>query len=192
MIETNRFLENLQQVLSIVDSPRKFEILEDITNALNPATPTHEINLQDVQRVYFIAGELPERLQRGFHDELEPLVNQVVSELKARGHRRDTLTYQEHQILGSTQKEKYAQDPYKPIGIIKRDLTIIEAQRARRLAVKTGALAHYFNKEMSFIAVSLEPLDSQGNTVRDPVLLDRDLLVIPTTYAKDFPFRRKN
>ena len=70
-------------------------------------------------------------------------------------------------------------------------MSVEEANRARELARRQTALGVYFvNVNDDFVQVSLEPLDVEGNTVRDPQLLDDDLNVLPTIYSDDFPYRR--
>ena len=106
------------------------------------------------------------------------------------GYRVDYHTWQEHRLIGSTVSKNFAEEPHKPLGILRGNLTIEEAQTARRLATFSSAIGRYFYLD-GFVAISLEQLNVDGNTVRDPQVLDDKLNPIATNYSDDFPARRK-
>ena len=68
-----------------------------------------------------------------------------------------------------------------------------DIQEARK---RIGLRAHgyYFGLGADLVGISVEPVDSEGRTIRDPVPLREDGEPINTSeynYAGNFPFRRK-
>jgi len=137
------------------------------------------------------------------------LLDSFVAILEARGYREgpDIRSFQEHRLMGSTLTVKYAEQPYKPIGILDGKLNLKEVQRARELVVMQSAHGIYYGLEPSrIVKISLEPLDDDGNAIRDPRLLDiakldaalatlpfvqaLDAATIIAQRSADFPFRR--
>ncbi|MBI4163461.1 MAG: hypothetical protein HY512_01245 [Candidatus Aenigmarchaeota archaeon] len=113
-------------------------------------------------------------------------------------------TPQEHGLGGTP---PYDIDPYIPIGVQGErrgiiqpgTLSIEEAGKSRALQVRTTARSDYFINPPSncfadwvpnIVYVTLEPLDKNGRTVRDPRLIDSELNIVETQYADNFPFRR--
>jgi stage V sporulation protein SpoVS len=112
------------------------------------------------------------------------------------------LTYQEHTLVGSTQNRSHASDPYKVIGVIEGNLTVDEAQEIRSEGKTMGGLAVYFlNVGRTFVNMTLESLDEEGRTIRDPRIvsilikekgeyIDKEVNPDETKYSPNFPFRR--
>lgn len=179
-------LNEFKEILKNVQDSRVGESLDYVEKCLNLNTPSHEISIIElVAETYRLIRSIEEKNK----DKFESLVEKVENILIERGYRTDTNTYQEHQLMGSTVWKGYAEEPHKPIGVIKGDLTLEEAVKARELERMQGALGHYFCRD-GFVTISLETLNEQGNTIRDPQLLDINLNPIQTSYSSDFPFRR--
>lgn len=102
-------------------------------------------------------------------------------------------TYQEHMLMGSTvNEERYKKEPYKPLYIVDGTKTIEQVRESRKLMKVCNALGDFFCKEGHFVTMKLENIDEEGNTIRDPRLVDRQTdELIPTEYSDDFPCRRK-
>ena len=182
----NPLLQEYQTILGKVSDKRVKETLDYIANCLDPDAPSHTISKMELlSRTLALWHNLdPNDRQR-----YEELGDQVDKILEERGYRENIHTYQEHQIIGSTEWIKYAEEPYKPIGIIKGELTVNETNKARQLAKRQSAFGSYFNLD-DLVQVSLEPLDENGNTIRDPIVLNERLEPLPTQYAANFPFKR--
>ncbi len=103
-----------------------------------------------------------------------------------------TFTYyytpQEHFSMGSTGYEAF--EPYIPVGIQRGELDLEEAVHVRRVLgfYRIQMTGKYFGLDVlkGPYRISLEPLDENGNTVRDPMPLDTD----DFHYSADFPNRR--
>lgn len=117
------------------------------------------------------------------------------------------LSTQEMCLIGQgLQKEhkeynKYYKQPYKLGRIIQGKLTVEEARKKRATRTHSLAFAKYFGLEVHpnsenpkgryFVNISLEPIDKNGNTIRDPKPLDKSLKLISNYQkSKDFPFKR--
>lgn len=106
------------------------------------------------------------------------------------------MTGQEHSLMGSSGQAN-SQEPWKPRILLERqgaDIDLLNAQRERQGSFPT-LLAQYFGLKVyrdTFVQVSLEPLDKNGNTIRDPVPLDEKGQALQI-YVKssDFPFMRE-
>ncbi len=99
-----------------------------------------------------------------------------------------TYTPQEHLSMGSTGCEDM--EPYKPLGVQEKEMTIEEADYIRRVLgfYRIQMTGKYFglNVLKGPYRISLEPLDENGNTVRDPRPIDTD----DFRYSDDFPNKR--
>ncbi len=163
---------------------------------LNPETPPHQV---DFSRLSNSIGYLCPDFGKAI--EVETKITALLGE---RGLLNTGLieTPQEHGLGGTPPHDK---DPYIPIGfqghhaIKPRTISLSEASRARALQVRITARADYFVDPPSncfvdwvpnVVYVTLEPLDEQGRTVRDPRLIDQNLNVVETRYSDNFPFRR--
>lgn len=151
---------------------------EKLSLYLQDDTPSHLISLRRFRNLqHFIS--VP-----------DDLVLKVITNLKSKGYRDNIYTYQEHQIFGSTMNE-YSDEPYIPIGFLAGELSLSEIAKARSLEKIFEATGYYFNNCALFVTASLEPLDSIGRTIRDPILLNDSLYPISFEYSKNFPCRRE-
>jgi len=150
---------------------------------LDDCTPTHLLSMNKWNNLLRIIDVPP-----GKEEEFSLLEDAVKEILHHRGYRENIYTYQEHQLFGSTVSE-YSSRPYVPIGVICGEMTVEEVSYARSLEKIFLASGYYFGGEL-LVNVSLEPLDKEGNTIRDPVLLDDSLAPVHTVYAENFPCRR--
>ena len=183
---TNPILQEYQTILGKVSGKRAKEVLDYIANCLNPDAPSHLISRGGLLTTTLA---LWREIDPNDSQRYEELGKQVDKILEERGYRDNIYTWQEHKIIGSTVWIKYSEEPHKPIGIIMGEFTVEEANRARQLAKRQSAFGQYFGLD-DLIKVSLEPLDENGNTVRDPRVLDDKLEPVPTQYSPDFPFKR--
>ncbi len=141
------------------------------------------------------------------------LIDSLLAILTARGYRTDTMTYQEHRLVGSTEWIGYSEHPHTPLGILKGALSVEEAQKARELEMMQSAFDHFYlghgKGRLGMLKVCREPLDGNGVTIRDPRVLDKklldrmlrggrlpvgviiDLCTIPAAKSDDYPFRRE-
>ena len=191
-------LAELSEILDNLDTEEDTRIAMEpydyVVKCFDPDTPSHEIFLGKVYRITHRGG-LSHLIKREDQNRYEKLVEQVEQILIQRGYRYTDyyLTSQEHRILDPSAPHVCEDEPYKPVGITKGELTVEEAKRARELARYSTALEHYFcmEKDGRVVKFSLEPLDENGNTIRDPQVLDDMLNPVPTQYSDDFPFRRE-
>ncbi|MCX6769504.1 MAG: hypothetical protein NT051_02370 [Candidatus Micrarchaeota archaeon] len=143
-----------------------------IDRIFDKKTPYFELSVVELFRV---AGKVS--IFNDKWSEIEKMINAV---LFNRGYREsaDFTTIQEHRLAGGTPPGNNfeAENKYVPVGVLNGKLTINEAQRARELAaVMRICRVAYADNPLESIA-SLEPLDGNGMTMRDPRLLDRKIL----------------
>src|SRR3989344_324979 len=151
------------------DAKASFEF---VAACLDPNTPSHLLSLHQIAREtfkYFHQVEPQDQAR------LEEIADQVDRVLRERGYREDILTYQEHTLLGSTVWIKYAEQPHTPIGIVTGKLSVDEANKARQLSKIHSAFGHFFGASENLVPISLELLDANGITMRDPQLLNKNL-----------------
>ena len=183
-----------------------FERLKDATNKpdevaelcekyLSDATPTYKLSIFDATLdPYQLISSLKDR-EKGL-----PIIKQLAGGLTAmlqeRGYRNNIETHQEHLLFGSsgsglnpTAKEF----PYAVGAILNREISVEEARRARELERFKGANGSYWGREELFLydaSMLLPPIDDSGNTVRDPVLVDKDGNVIADKLVDGAPYKR--
>ncbi len=172
-------------------------LLENLEKTFNPKTLSHERDFRhfDMYFVGFINGHCSVRDED--KDRFWELRNETAKFLEGLGYRHslDRLTYQEASFASPPKDE--VDNPYTPIGVLSGAITIEEALKARELSVFTYAHSAYFEGlekaiGLSYVRISLEPLDKDGRSVRDPQLLDEDLKPVTTfEKAKIFPFPRE-
>lgn len=180
-------IEELEEIIS--QFPNLGRYLNSIQGHVDPTTPSHEISLGSLMQlaISVFNSEIPMH-----QDILKPILKKVERDLIDRGYRNGTKTPQEHKLNGSSGYSPYQDDPYKPIGIITKLLTVEEARKARTLEKRFGAMGSYFCLPSETVNASMELLDSHGNTICDPLVLNKDLVAVETNYSMDFPFRREN
>ena len=165
------------------DAKASFEF---VAACLDPNTPSHLLSLHQIAREtfkYFHQVEPQDQAR------LEEIADQVDRVLRERGYREDILTYQEHTLLGSTVWIKYAEQPHTPIGIVTGKLSVDEANKARQLSKIHSAFGHFFGASENLVPISLELLDANGITMRDPQLLNKNLEYVTAKQSNDFPFK---
>ncbi len=111
------------------------------------------------------------------------------------------LTSQEH-LLGASSGagidcQVNRRDPYKPLGLLYGKYTLEEVRRAREDRKAIGAFIWNFEipglpETATGVTVTLEPLDENGNTIRDPQPLDENGVPIKDYRKTDyFPCKRE-
>jgi hypothetical protein len=194
MGDQTRVFEELSEMLSGLEISGPYhdrfrEALDYLSMCSDPNTPSHKISPIGLEAVLSFSWPLiPEDKQGAY----EALLNQAQQVLRDRGYRSDIFTFQERCLLDLQPGGERAKDPYKPLGVSDGKLSVEETKRARELAKCGSAQGRYFvlDPEEVGVRISLEPLDEDGNTVRDPQLLDDNLNPIPTEYSPDFPYLR--
>jgi hypothetical protein len=88
--------------------------------------------------------------------------------LRLRGY-RDAYTRQEHSYIGSTVLIK---DPYVVTTIAKGKISLEEARRSRALEIVLFTNGELFGMHCSWVPISLEEIDGDGRTMRNPRVLD--------------------
>jgi hypothetical protein len=166
------------------------------------STPNHELNLTNffISESLIVKALLSYDFSQRIIDEMKYIMKKYRTALHEMGYRTDIQTVQEHKLMGS--KCRYDSNPYIPIGVMKGDLTIEEAIKARRLVKYQFAIKENYIipqdissnlvVDDSCVRVRLEDLAEDGTTVFDPRLCNSDFEIIPTEYNSHFPFRRIN
>ena len=185
----NQLLDEFKEILTQVSGYRLGDIpraLTYVSKIFNPDTPTHELSrIKTVTQVMKFYHSLPPTEQQ----KLDSIQEQLLAILHERGYRDNILTYQEHQLIGSTVWIGYSGNPFKPIGLVEGELTIPEANTARLLEKCTAAEGEFFDIPQETVRISLEQLDPEGNIIRNPRLLDDMLNPLPETrYNPEFPY----
>ena len=111
----------------------------------------------------------------------------------------ELLTKQEHNLFGSTM-DKYIDNPYIPIAILKGDMSAEECDSKRRLEGKLSKIAGcYWGQKYLNCTMSLEPLNlnrksrNYSETMQSPALIK---LAVPyektPDFSSKFPHAREN
>lgn len=185
-IDGAKITDELFRGIKLVSGGRAFPAAENlIKSVMSEETPTFELSSGTSLKECSIgfgnlAAVLPKDKQAIWAD-VDDLLGQIVNE---RGYRSDPhiSTWQEHQLGGSTVWRGYSEQPYKPLGITHLEmdskqfeqLGIEETKVARELGVFTGVHFSYYGlpDDGTRLHVFFEPLDSGGNTIRDPRAID--------------------
>ena len=164
-----------------------FQTAENLVKqVMSEETPTFELSDSTSLSGYSIQfGDLASLLPKDRQNIWMGMEAEMAQVLSERGYRSDSdiSAWQEHQLAGSTVSISYSEQPYKPLGIMDSEmgrrgehklLTIGEANIARELSVFTGIHSEYYGipDNGGRLHVFFEPLDSYGNTVRDPRAID--------------------
>ena len=190
-IEGVRVTEELFMGLKQGINTAAFQSAENLVkDILGEETPTFELSSGTSLKHHAVvfqslAAALPNDRQ-GAWVEINMEMEHALSE---RGYRSDSdiCTWQEHQLAGSTVSISYSEQTYKPLGRIDSEmgrrrehklLEIGEAKVARELSGFTGVHFGYYGlpDDGRRLHVFFEPLDSNGNTVRDPRAIDTSRL----------------
>ena len=155
-------------------------------------TPSHLI---DLMKLGELTGRCYRFVQSGDIDTYDDLIDQVAESLRQLGYRpvNGIFSSQEHALVGSSSVDP--QNPYKPWTLLSGELTLEEVRKARELSRIMSVLPLYYRipkaKGGNFpINVTLEQLDENGNTIRDPQPVDESLNPITHEKSENFPFRR--
>jgi hypothetical protein len=211
-------LREMRRLAATIPGDRNGEAFKGIKllveKIFDPKRPSYELGFGDLthaccnQRIF---GGIPKTEQKAYFG----LIDRIRMAMIGFGYREDIATYQEHLACGSTKcgehMKLYENKPYTPLGILNGELTIEETRRARILEVRRGAMCCRYSMKGAMIHVAYEPLDNQGNTIRDPRVFDMGKLpaayadfkagrisferllvmcTLPAPTAPDFPFRR--
>lgn len=102
---------------------------------------------------------------------------------------------QEYALIQSARGEEGispTNEPYKIMALTSgASLENVQLARSR---IRPKALGCYFELGADFVRISVEPIDGEGNTVRDPVPLREDETPMNPReykYSANFPFRRR-
>jgi len=90
------------------------------------------------------------------------------------GRKDDVLTPMEIMLLGRKVDEQYKTNPYTPIGIQRRRLSVEEVSTVRAEEKFFELETDLFTGYKYPIALSLEPLNAKGETERGPLVLDHN------------------
>ncbi len=141
-------------------------------------------------------GEVGGILQTSGIDESNPVYAEVIDAAKEAGiySPQNVKSPQEFALLQSDRGEEgigsFKGEPYQPFALVMG--AALEDVREARNRTKPRAWASYFGVEGDFIRISVESIDSEGRTIRDPIPLQED--GTPRSefkYSANFPFRRK-
>ncbi len=205
LLTRERAILEVRRIAAKAKEPDVFrEVAMLVEGIFDSRTPSHRIDLSKAKNTFSIYG-----LGAISDDEKEALLllqKAIEQVLLSRGYREDKLifTRQEHELLGSSVLD--IEDPYTPIGLLRRELTLEEIVLARRLKLITDVFGEYFGSVEIYVPAALELLDEQGRTIRDPRVLDMtkleealrtmspeqalDAAAIIAQRSADFPFRR--
>lgn len=177
---------------NFLDSEKiKLKTLRDMLLKISdPAVPTHELHYRDLIQVPYVSA----KLNGPDHAEFNDLFAEVRQHMESLGYRQDILNLNEHMLKKSSlHGDNLDSKPYLVRGIVHSQLTLEEAKCARQLEKFFLAYGDFFNIKEETVKASLEPLDENGYTLRNPRLVevvDSEVRPLPTTYNVTFPFLR--
>ncbi len=141
-----------------------------IERIYDPKTPSYKLSLKECNGIGNL--ELYHLLDKNYQTVFDSILQSLSSILKSRGYRYDIHTAQEHKLFGSSEGAD-AKNPYVPLGILSGSLTVQETQTARDLSIFSYSIGRYYGDFANFmVAFYLEPLDSNGQTLQDPRLIN--------------------
>ncbi len=103
--------------------------------------------------------------------------NTLVQTLFQIGYREEILTPLEICLSGGkVQQNLLVHEPMKPIALIKKSLSLDEIELARGLAVRNESKGSFYSYWVgcASVAVSLEPLGTDGRAIKIPQVLDHE------------------
>lgn len=184
----------LEEIIQMSSEPEEFQGLRAyLERCFSSDIPSHKRRITDLSLEFAHRHRFVRPEDAAAYDSLR---KQGIKLLENMGYRSNIWTSQEHALGGSS--GQVPTDPYKPLGLLDGTLTLEETRRSRELSRIAGASITFFEfpdttfpKDVLSITVTLEPLDDEGNTIRDPQPLNRNLQPI-TNYRKtgEFPYRR--
>lgn len=186
-IEGAKITDELFRGIKIASDTDVFPAAEKLVKqVMSEETPTFELSHGTSLSEYAILfGNLAALLPKDRQEiwaEIEREMKHVLSERGYHGS-ANISTWQEHKLGGSTTGWiGYSKQPYKPLGIVDLEigggengpLGLEETILARELQVFTAANHRYYGlpKSDGQLPIFFEPLDSCGNTIRDPRAID--------------------
>ena len=192
--------EGLWKAMTVVHSNEPFHIAKkQIADFLNAETPMFKLPCTMEHgfgvQMFRLAAFLPSEKQGDWIGMCDAM-GRTLHEIGFRSS--SSATAQEHKLLGSTVWSGYFSQPYKPIGIICKEmdknehesgmagLEMPEAAQARELDIFSKAAPEYYRRSenSNHLPVFYEPLDEFGNTIRDPRLIDTSRL---DAFLKRYP-----
>ena len=195
-------------VAIIQNDPYVTAAIRYIQSCFDPATPTYELSSHRVEEaVTRIRDRLPSVLPIEAGTNVFSAQTYLQKRFAEMGFLPERLirTIQEHKLIGSSfdRHPEVYEKPHRPNGLHTNELNLEEVKRARELQGRAFAFATYFEDPpesvfvedaRNYVWVTLEPLDENGNTVRDPQLVavvEKKLVAVETKYKPNFPFRRE-
>lgn len=182
----------LEEIIQRTSNPEEFAGFRSyLEKTFSSDTPSHERGIMDLNIKFICRFRSINPIDADIYDSLR---KEAIAILEGMGYRTDILTSQEGALLGSSNQD--SKNPYKPIGLLDGRYSLEEVIRARELAKISGTFGYFFEEPKSpdtlkGFNITLEPLDANGNTIRDPKPLDENLNPIEN-YRKSakFPYRR--
>lgn len=101
------------------------------------------------------------------------------------------LTPQEHKLFGST-VTKYEKNPYIPI-VVQDGMSIEKCDLIRQERKDiAGIIGSYWGEKYFDCKMSLEKLDENGETIKDPALMKLGIFYEKIKdYSTNFPYKRE-
>jgi hypothetical protein len=166
---------------------------------LSDSTPTYELSINGATIDSYNFIPYLKNREIGL-----PIIKQLASSLTdllhERGYRNNIITHQEHILHGSSGSglnPNANEFPYIVGAILNKQITVEEARKARKLEeFHGGAIKRYWRIEdsmegNSISGIMLLPLiDDFGKTLRDPVLVNRNGIVIAEELVDGAPYKR--
>jgi len=156
-----------------------------VKTLFDPSTPTYKFSLR-IDGEYLDVSYDPASRYLLNTIAFGKIITETREVLKSRGYLEPVIiwTGQEHKIIGSSPgKAGEDVDPYVPIANFKHIRPLEEVIRARELSlvipkvdIMLASFTYIIHGKLSgnpaHIAISLEPLDKDGKTIRDPRAID--------------------
>lgn len=184
-----KLLPKLEILLEGTSETRSKMIRDVFDVQTDPNTPGHLIKFNGFKHTIDDWGNIDTSNRELY----EWILNEIYEYHLSKGFlsTADYLTTQEQMVIGGTPTIDDCDEPHKPLGLIIGEHNIEKINRAREVQIaQYHGVGYYFGLDEPFVWMSLELLDEEGNTIRDPIPLDDQLKPILSEYRDDFPFRR--
>jgi len=151
--------------------PREIQAAKRMVEAMfDPQTPSFKLRIADVRNVL---RDAEEKLPPASVPDWDAMSSTIFVILTDAGYRLNVKTPFEHALVGSSSGEEYLSSvPFRPIGVIKNELSIAEAAAARKLDTLFYPLGVFYGINAASANASLEPLNENGDAVRLPRIVD--------------------
>ena len=181
---------NFEDLIRSSSNPSRLEKLRG--KYLSDTTPPYALDIQSAQVDLLNCMRYVDPYKVELLLDTSKLIEQMLIE---RGYRHDIETHQEHRLFGSSGSgttDKASQFPYTPNGILAGKLSVEEANKARELQrYLSGVQGHYFGIDEPFVMVTLEPLNPDGTTLRDPRMVSEKFEILEYKLTPTAPYRRE-